>query len=351
MRLVRKAFLVLAALVVSACLGDRAPGGEPTVPDDAMVMPDVLAAQPSGAAARELLYDFAMGYPNRHNENVAAKAAAQYYLEGELRGRGLDVVRHEYRATGMNILGFHNGTTRADEWVVFSCHYDIIRQTIYGARDDGLGCAALLEMAGAFSRTSWNRTLVFAFFDEEELGLIGSRAFVEDYGSANESSVAANLNFDPAGLHYPCGDAAGTYPVFLMITESKVEGAGAIPGYQQVLDAAREGYLAAGVPADRIRVSTTHAYLRISGDAYSPPGSDDDSFDRADIPSIWMGAPPADEVGPFAVWGYPNHTPVDTAEMVEARCGSAETLVGGLETAMDAALAALWSLDGQVWDV
>jgi Zn-dependent M28 family amino/carboxypeptidase len=348
--LVRASLLLAAVLLVSACVGAPTSDVGDGTRVDAPTTPDRVAAQPSGLGAYELLYDFAMDHPNRHNEDMNAKKAAQSYLQQELSSRGLEVIRSEYSATGTNILGIHEGTTRADEWVVFSCHYDIIRQTIYGARDDGLGCAALLEMASAFSRSSWNRTLVFAFFDEEELGLIGSKAFVAEYASANESTVVANLNFDPAGLHHPCGDASGTYPVFLVITEAKVDGPAAVPGYQEVLDAARSGYLQAGVPSDKIRVSTAHAYLRVDGDPYSPPGSDDDSFDRADIPSIWMGSPPADEVGPVAAWGYPNHTPVDTADVVEARCGSAETLVAGLETAMDAALTALWLVDAQVWD-
>jgi hypothetical protein len=172
---------------------------------------------------------------------------------------------------------------------------------------------------------------------------------VEEYTVSETVTLAANLNFDPAGLHHPCGDALGTFPVFLLITETKVDGPQAIPGYREVLEGVRLGYLNAGIPPDKIRVSTTHAYLRVQGQPYSPPGSDDDSFDRADIPSIWVGAPPADEIGPLAVWGYPNHVPIDTAEAVVARCGSEETLQAGLATAMAATLEALWRLDAQVW--
>lgn len=337
-------------LALSACLGAApAPAGDADATVATATLPDASAARASGAEAHRLLVEFAMGHPFRNNENMEAKRGAQAYLEARLAEIGLRTESHAYRGTGTNILAFHPGALRGDEWIVLSCHADVIRSTVYGARDDGLGCAALLEMARAFSQTAWNRTLVFAFFDEEELGLVGARAFVKEFGLANDTRVAANLNFDPAGLHHPCGDAAGTYPVYLMITESKVSGAGAIPGYAEVLDAVREGYVGAGVPDDKIRVSTTHAYARVNGQAYLPPGSDDDAFDEADIPSIWVGAPPADEIGPLMVWGYPNHQPTDTAELVEARCGSAQLLRAGLQAAMDASLAALITLDAQVW--
>lgn len=341
--------VVLVAAGFAGCVDDGT-GSDTDDADDALTVPlSAPTTPPSGASARDLLWEFAMGYPNRHTEDPAAHQAARDYLASQLEDLGLDVVRDEYSGQGTNILGIHPGATLPDQWVVLSCHYDTIRTTIYGARDDGLGCAAVLEMAASFATGTWNRTLVFAFFDEEEQGLIGSGEFARKYLEDPNVTLAANLNFDPAGLHWPCGDAAGPYVVHLMITLDKVEGREAIPGYAEVLSAVRDGFWTAGVPDEYVEVASRHAYLQVGDQDYLPPGSDDDSFDRLDIPSIWVGAPPTDQVGPVQVWGYPNHTPPDTAQLVEARCGSAETLEEGLQVAMDASLTALMELDGLRW--
>lgn len=336
--------------VLAGCLGSDAGVGKPG--DGVAEGPklDLELVPPTGAAAYQLLYDFAMGHPNRHAGFPDALEAARSYLREELAARTLDVVDHVYSPTGTNLLGFQWGKTRPEEWVVLGCHYDVIETTIYGARDDGLGCAALLEMAGSFATREWNRTLVYAFFDEEEQGLLGSAAFVRDHHGKGNGSIVANLNFDPAGLHWPCGDALGPYKILLMITESKVRGADAVSGYPSLLEAVRSGFNVSGAPPDVVEVRDHHAYARLGATELLPPRSDDDSFDAVDVPSIWVGAPPLDEAAGLAAWGYPNHTPPDTAQLVELRCGSPDLLERGLQVSLDATTHALAALDATTWD-
>ena len=65
----------------------------------------------------------------------------------------------------------------------------------YGADDNASGCAAILETARILEPYQFDRTIVYAFWDEEEIGLYGS----EDYASgASENSIdiKAVVNLD-----------------------------------------------------------------------------------------------------------------------------------------------------------
>ena len=312
---------------------------------DAQPSPEPTASTPidlDGERALTHLEAIAKGHPRRNGAYPAELEAARTFLEGALTDAGVEAARAEYSPSGTNVLGFIRGTARPQEWVVLSCHYDTQDNTIEGARDDAIGCAALLELAAGFAIRPLSRTLVFAFFDEEEKGLIGSRAFVEEHLADPDIKLAANINLDPAGLHWPCGDAAGPYPVRLFITEDKI---GPVPGYAELLESVRNGLAEAEVPDELVEVGTRYAYVRAGESEFLPPGSDDDSFDASDIPSVWMGAPPRDEVGPIGVWSYPNHTPADTVESLYARCGDRATMGEGLRVSMVATAHALVAFD------
>jgi len=72
-----------------------------------------------------------------------------------------------------------------DEWVIVSAHFDHLGMrgdVIYpGADDNASGVAMMLEVARAFAegKERPKRSLMFVGFDLEELGLFGSRYFVE----------------------------------------------------------------------------------------------------------------------------------------------------------------------------
>lgn len=96
-----------------------------------------------------------------------------------------------------NVLGTIPGTST--ETVVIGAHYDHLGpgNGIYnGADDNASGCAAVLEIARAFkaSGVKPRRTVVFAFFDGEELGKLGSK----HYTSVDRSTVMM-INFDMVG--------------------------------------------------------------------------------------------------------------------------------------------------------
>jgi N-acetylated-alpha-linked acidic dipeptidase len=91
-----------------------------------------------------------------------------------------------------DVIGKVKGAQYPDEWVVVGNHRDA---WIYGAVDPSSGTAAMLESVhgiGALLRQGWRpkRTIVFASWDAEEEGLIGSTEWVEQNAKALERAVA-----------------------------------------------------------------------------------------------------------------------------------------------------------------
>lgn len=89
-----------------------------------------------------------------------------------------------------NVLGYIPGKYH-DEVVIIGAHYDHLgvkanktNDSIYnGADDNASGVSAVLQIAKAFAASGEQplRTIIFALWDGEEIGLLGSFYFVEDY--------------------------------------------------------------------------------------------------------------------------------------------------------------------------
>jgi len=99
---------------------------------------------------------------------------------------------------GVNVVATCGGRRSGLSPIVVSAHYDHLGirdgQTYHGADDNASGVALLLNVAEQCVRTPFEHRLVLAFFDAEEQGLQGARAFLES-GWARRG-VALNLNFD-----------------------------------------------------------------------------------------------------------------------------------------------------------
>ena len=105
-----------------------------------------------------------------------------------------------------NVLAVLPGK-KTDEYVVVGAHLDhegvyndVAGDKIYnGADDNASGVAAVLQIMKAFvaSGVQPERTVVFAFWDGEEFGLLGSQYFTDHF--AEMSKVKGYLNFDMVG--------------------------------------------------------------------------------------------------------------------------------------------------------
>lgn len=141
------------------------------------------------------------------------------------------------RATVNNVLAYMPGKT--DEYVILGAHYDhlgrgtfdslapsMIGQIHPGADDNASGTAGLLELARVLSplKGQLERGILFASFAGEELGLLGSAAWIKDPTKPLDKAVAM-LNMDMIGR--------------IKDNKAYVGGVGTGSDFQKVLDDAR----------------------------------------------------------------------------------------------------------------
>jgi hypothetical protein len=100
---------------------------------------------------------------------------------------------------GVNFVGQIKGKKFPEKYIIVTAHYDhdgIKNGQIYnGADDNASGTSALFAIAKALSKDKPDHTIMFVAFDAEELGLRGSRYFVENLPVKKES-VLLNINMD-----------------------------------------------------------------------------------------------------------------------------------------------------------
>lgn len=170
-----------------------------------------------------------------------------------------------------NILVKIEGKNK-DEIVIVGAHYDHLGydpmldgDKIYnGADDNASGVSAVLQIARAFLATGQQpeRTVIFAFWDGEEKGLLGSKYFTQSYSDIKK--VKGYLNFDMIGRNM---DENRPQHVAFMYTE-------ATPAFE-----------------DWLRKDVKEYNLRLEPD-YRPwdnpvGGSDNASFAKLGIPIMW----------------------------------------------------------------
>lgn len=187
--------------------------------------------------------------------------------------------------------------------VIVGAHIDASRlpsgELSDGMVDDGAGVVVLLHMADALRDVRLDRRVRIVFFDMEEIGLVGSRAFVE---SLDPADVAAMINVD-------------------------------VVGYGDTLLYGPQATSPDGSPAHLLQQACARRGMPCVGMRGMPPG-DDRSFLQAGIPTVSLGVVTAEEVhrlwlflhgdlpddlrGPLAPEALRIiHTERDTAELLE----------------------------------
>lgn len=189
-----------------------------------------------------------------------------------------------------NILGKIEGKN-PNEYVIIGAHYDHLGidpmlhgdQIYNGADDNASGVSAVLQIAKAFveSGIQPERTVIFAFWDGEEKGLLGSKYFVQSFSEINQ--VKAYLNFDMIGRNK---DDANPMHVVYFYTEAN-------PVFGQWL---------------KEDIQTYNLNLKPDYRPWDKPvgGSDNASFALKNIPIIW-----------YHTDGHPDyHMPGDHADKI-----------------------------------
>ena len=109
------------------------------------------------------------------------------------------MVRSDWgQKTLYDVIAVMRGSREPDQWVVRGNHRD---GWVFGAEDPLSGQIALMEEAksiGALARSGWRpaRTLVYASWDGEEPGLLGSTEWAETHAADLQSKAVVYLNTD-----------------------------------------------------------------------------------------------------------------------------------------------------------
>ena len=144
------------------------------------------------------------GHHEPRPEPIVAVPYDQQLLDALAAGQSLKMrlryVTENWTAHPCNIVGEIPGSgPQANEVIMLTAHLDSWHLA-EGAMDNGSGSATILETARALATLDWKprRTIRFVWFMGEELGLCGSRAYVERHLDELDNVVAL-CNLDMPG--------------------------------------------------------------------------------------------------------------------------------------------------------
>ena len=178
------------------------PMSKRTPPEKAAAMPKIPTTPLSYGDAMPILEN--LGGPESPREWQGALPFTYHVGPGPSKVHVVLKMDYQYR-TIWNVIGVAKGSELPNDWVVAGNHRDA---WVYGAVDPNSGTAALLETVhgmGELLKSGWHpkRSLVFASWDGEEEGLIGSTEFVEQYANELGNAVAYfNMDVGVAGPNF-----------------------------------------------------------------------------------------------------------------------------------------------------
>ncbi|GAA2980899.1 M28 family metallopeptidase [Streptomyces fulvorobeus] len=194
-----------AALAFVALLATAAPAAQAADPSG--------AAAPRAAAAPDIplanvkahltqLQSIATANGGNRAHGRAGYKASVDYVKAKLDAAGYTTALQQFTsggATGYNLIADWPGGDPSKVLMAGS-HLDSVSSGA-GINDNGSGSAAVLETALAVSRAQLapDKHLRFAWWGAEELGLIGSKHYVNSLPLSERSKLSGYLNFDMIG--------------------------------------------------------------------------------------------------------------------------------------------------------
>ena len=181
-----------------------------------------------------------------------------------------------------NVTGYIEGRNK-NQYVILGAHYDHLGtdellegDRVYnGADDNASGVAAALQIARAFAVAGEKpeRSIIFAFWDAEELGCLGSEYFAANFEPVD--SIKGYINLDMLGrdgtLPFPAKkDTQEIIPhaFFFLYAETLAK-------YREQLAGDIDAYRLDIIPSTRVLSSRAR-------------GSDNASFSVRNIPVLWF---------------------------------------------------------------
>ena len=170
------------------------PESQRTPPEKAADLPRIPITPLSYGDASPILAN--LGGPESPRSWQGALPFTYHVGPGPVKVHLLVKLAYHY-TTIWDVIGIVKGSQWPNDWVVSGNHRDA---WVFGAVDPNSGTAAQLEAVhgvGELLKTGWKprRTLVFASWDAEEEGLIGSTEYAEQHAK-DLSHAVAYLNMD-----------------------------------------------------------------------------------------------------------------------------------------------------------
>jgi Tol biopolymer transport system component len=197
--------------------GPNSPGAGALVPmslDFGGVSSGIVAASISAPTADRLLEVSGRSLADLQTTLDSGESIETFTLEDLHVSLTIDLLKES--RTGSNVIGYLPGELEGatEEFVVIGAHFDHLGRgrgasslaqageeagIHYGADDNASGVAAMLEIAARMAREpTRRRSVIFAAWSGEELGLLGSSRFCED-PPVELSRITAYLNLDMVG--------------------------------------------------------------------------------------------------------------------------------------------------------
>ncbi len=142
---------------------------------------------------KEKLKQFSATPDRRSNENLDS---ARLFLEEEYNQIGFSVSSQPF-GNGTNFIAEKLGSKNPEKVLILSSHIDSVKCA--GANDNGTGTIGLLAVAKELSKQNYPYTIRILGFDKEEIGLVGSDAYVATL--KNKKDIIGNINFEMMGVN------------------------------------------------------------------------------------------------------------------------------------------------------
>tara|TARA_Y100000389_G_scaffold146696_1_gene145454 strand:+ start:6644 stop:7897 length:1254 start_codon:yes stop_codon:yes gene_type:complete len=160
---------------------------------------DGLRGRGSGTPGDRLAKDYIVNHFKNAGGSTERLVEVQEHYVSNKRGKPKQKVKT------YNIIAILPGNDEVlkNEYVIIGAHYDSVKNQLglihNGADDNASGTAMVLELFEKFASTnSHKRTLVFMAFGGEELGLLGSKYYVNN-PTIDLSKVQLMINLDMVG--------------------------------------------------------------------------------------------------------------------------------------------------------
>jgi hypothetical protein len=122
--------------------------------------------------------------------------AGDYLVEKFNEMDNLTVTTQAFNTSGLNVIATQLGKSNPNDIYIICAHYDSVAN--YCADDNASGTATVLEIARILSTQCMDNTLVYALWDEEEIGLKGADYYATQANN-NGDNILGVLNIDMMG--------------------------------------------------------------------------------------------------------------------------------------------------------